>query len=438
MTTARGAAPRVFEIIARESAIDPFSEEGERLENFKGKIEFENVGFSYKGRSEKTVLEDLNLDISPGKSLALVGPSGCGKSTIFSLLLRFYDVTSGRILMDGVDVRELNPQWLRSQIGYVSQEPILFGVSVRENIAMGVNSMLSQDSSTQSASSLIGDVSDEDIVRAAKIANAHEFIQKLPEGYDTVLGTGNSQISGGQKQRLCIARGLIREPTILLLDEATAALDSRSEGIVQDALNKASKGRTTVTIAHRLSTIRRANTIAVVNQHRIVEQGSHSELMSLPDGRYRNLVQLQEVSGDSKESDETEGSSDHDDEGSYGEVEGVKGVVGFKRKSSIKEPSTSILQRLEVSKEEKVEEKIIDRGVFRRTLKASSKDLVFTALGVLGAIGVGAVMPFLGLIFADVTTELSRIQEGIDDRDRANFLCLMFVVLAVATLFVNW
>ena len=189
-------------------------------------------------------MEDFNLEIEPGKTVAIVGPSGAGKSTIVSMILRFYDPQSGSLLIDGYDIRLLNLAWLRHHIGIVSQEPVLFSGTIYENIRYGRE-----------------DVTPDEVVAATKMANAHDFISSLPEGYDTLVGERGAQLSGGQKQRIAIARALVRDPRILLLDEATSALDAKSEGVVQVALDKARKGRTTVIIAHRLSTVKDADMI---------------------------------------------------------------------------------------------------------------------------------------------------------------------------------
>ena len=202
-------------------------------------------------------MEDFNLEIEPGKTVAIVGPSGAGKSTIVSMILRFYDPQSGSLLIDGYDIRLLNLAWLRHHIGIVSQEPVLFSGTIYENIRYGRE-----------------DVTPDEVVAATKMANAHDFISSLPEGYDTLVGERGAQLSGGQKQRIAIARALVRDPRILLLDEATSALDAKSEGVVQVALDKARKGRTTVIIAHRLSTVKDADMIYALKVRILQECGS--------------------------------------------------------------------------------------------------------------------------------------------------------------------
>ncbi|XP_055876966.1 ATP-dependent translocase ABCB1-like isoform X1 [Biomphalaria glabrata] len=274
-SNARGAAVSVFKIISLVPKINSFSEEGLKLQNLKGHIEFKNIKFSYPARPDVQILKDLNIKIEPGKKIALVGPSGCGKSTTVQLLQRFYDPTEGTVLIDGTDIRKFNVKWMRSNIGVVSQEPSLFDASIEENIRFGKM-----------------DATLAEIQAAAKKANAHDFIMQLPEGYKTNVGERGAQLSGGQKQRISIARALVRNPKILLLDEATSALDQESEAVVQDALEAAGEGRTTITIAHRLSTIQNADEIIAISEGEVIERGTHQELMEKK-GLYFQLVEIQ-------------------------------------------------------------------------------------------------------------------------------------------------
>ncbi|NXS57451.1 MDR1 protein, partial [Brachypteracias leptosomus] len=271
---ARMSAQRIFQLLDRKPLIDSYSEEGEKLSNFEGSIEFRNIHFVYPTRPEVKVLQGLNVKVNKGQTLALVGSSGCGKSTSIQLLERFYDPVEGQVLADGFDTRSLHLQWLRSRLGLVSQEPILFDCSIAENIRYGDNSRV---------------ISQEEIEAAAKAANIHTFIEKLPEKYNTRVGEKGTQLSGGQKQRIAIARALVRNPAILLLDEATSALDTESEKIVQKALDNARQGRTCIVIAHRLTTIQTADIIAVIQNGRVVEQGTHSQLLA-KEGQYYALV----------------------------------------------------------------------------------------------------------------------------------------------------
>lgn len=210
------------------------------------------------------------------QTIALVGESGSGKSTIIALLERFYDPHSGRISLDGVEIKSLKVSWLRDQMGLVGQEPVLFNDTICANITYGKH----------------GEVTEEEVMAVAKAANAHEFISSLPQGYNTVVGEKGVQLSGGQKQRLAIARAIIKDPKILLLDEATSALDAESERIVQDALNRVMVSRTTIVVAHRLSTIKGADMIAVLKEGKIAEKGRHESLMRIKDGVYASLVEL--------------------------------------------------------------------------------------------------------------------------------------------------
>ncbi|CAH8349306.1 unnamed protein product [Eruca vesicaria subsp. sativa] len=272
------AAEKITKMIKRVPDIDSDNMEGQVLKNFKGEVHFNHVKFMYPSRPETPIFEDLCLRIPSGKTVALVGASGSGKSTVMSLLQRFYDPVAGEILIDDVPINKLQVKWLRLQMGLVSQEPVLFATSIQQNILFGKE-----------------DASMDEVMEAAKASNAHTFISQFPHGYKTKVGEKGVQLSGGQKQRIAIARAIIKSPKILLLDEATSALDSESERVVQEALDNASTGRTTIVIAHRLSTIRNADVICVVHNGRIVETGSHKELMENLDGHYTSLVRLQQM-----------------------------------------------------------------------------------------------------------------------------------------------
>ena len=255
-----------------------FTKEPLRPKEMKGAIAFHNVSFEYPSRPDIQVLIDFSLQVEPNSTVALVGASGAGKSTVVALLQRFYEVSAGSITIDGIDIRQLDLQWLRSHIGYVQQEPQLFGMSVRENVTYGLNR----------------DVSDSELEEVCRKANAYEFIQKFPKGYQTLVGERGVRLSGGQKQRLAIARSLLVDPRILLLDEATSALDAESEHLVQEAINKAVVGRTVVIVAHRLSTIKNASQIVVIDDHKLVDVGSHDSLMERC-VKYRDLIKRQSV-----------------------------------------------------------------------------------------------------------------------------------------------
>jgi ABC-type multidrug transport system fused ATPase/permease subunit len=261
----------------RKPLIDVSKGTGLRINNAEGAVDFDAVTFNYPTRPAAKILRGLSIEVEPGKSIALVGPSGCGKSTTIQLILRYYDPLSGRVRLDNQDVAALNVDSLRSHMAIVAQEPALFDRSIAENIAYGDNS---------------GEVNMDRIIKAAKEANIHNFITSLPAGYETRTGEMGTQLSGGQKQRVAIARALVRSPKLLLLDEATSALDTESEAIVQEALDAASAGRTSITIAHRLSSIQNVDKILVINNGELLESGSHSELLEQK-GLYYTLWTMQ-------------------------------------------------------------------------------------------------------------------------------------------------
>ncbi|RDX99582.1 ABC transporter B family member 10, partial [Mucuna pruriens] len=265
----------VFEVMDRKSGIS--GDVGEELKTVEGTIELKRINFSYPSRPDVIIFKDFNLRVPAGKSIALVGQSGSGKSSVISLILRFYDPTSGRVLIDGKDITKLNLKSLRKHIGLVQQEPALFATSIYENILYGKEG-----------------ASDSEVIEAAKLANAHTFISGLPEGYSTKVGERGVQLSGGQRQRVAIARAVLKNPEILLLDEATSALDVESERVVQQALDRLMQNRTTVIVAHRLSTIRNADQISVLQDGKIIEQGTHSSLIENTNGAYFKLINLQQ------------------------------------------------------------------------------------------------------------------------------------------------
>ncbi|KAJ4979290.1 hypothetical protein NE237_010070 [Protea cynaroides] len=276
---AKVAAAKIYRIIDHKPNVDRNCESGLELDSVTGQVELKNVGFSYPSRPDVQILCNFSLNVPAGKTIALVGSSGSGKSTVVSLIERFYDPNSGEVMLDGYDIKTMNLRWLRQQIGLVSQEPALFATTIKENILLG-----------RSDATLV------EIEEAARVANAHSFIVKLPEGYDTQVGERGLQLSGGQKQRIAIARAMLKNPAILLLDEATSALDSESEKLVQEALDRFMIGRTTLVIAHRLSTIRKADLVAVIQQGSVSEIGTHDDLMAKGEnGVYAKLIRMQEI-----------------------------------------------------------------------------------------------------------------------------------------------
>lgn len=275
LTQAIASMDRMFELMDEAYDIED-KMNAKQLPAIQGKVAFENVSFAYE-KGGKNVLEDVSFTIEPGKTVAFVGMSGGGKSTIVSLIPRFYDVTSGAVKIDDIDVRDATMESVRSQIGIVLQDNILFSDSVRQNILMGNPH-----------------ASEEDMIEAAKAANAHDFIMSLPQGYDTKVGERGVKLSGGQKQRVAIARVFLKNPPVLVLDEATSALDLESESLIQDSLERLAHDRTTIVIAHRLSTITHADTIYVIDHGRVKEYGTHAELMN-KQGAYYDLFQIQHL-----------------------------------------------------------------------------------------------------------------------------------------------
>lgn len=271
-----GATERVFELLEETPEKINANPRTSAIVKIQGNVAFKNVAFSYPSRKEVQVLQDVNFTADFGQKIAIVGPSGAGKSTISSLLLRFYDITSGEILVDGKNIYDYDLENLRGNMSIVPQDVILFGGTIKENIAYGKP-----------------DATDEEIIQAAKQANAFNFVEGFPEKFETLVGERGVKLSGGQRQRIAIARALLKNPSILILDEATSSLDSESEKLVQEALEVLMEGRTSIIIAHRLSTIRNADKILVLDNGKISEEGTHQELINLENGIYKNLSNLQ-------------------------------------------------------------------------------------------------------------------------------------------------
>eukprot|EP01018_Ginkgo_biloba_P008961 Gb_02469 [translate_table: standard] len=361
------AGYRIFEMIDRIPEINSDDIEGQILQNVAGEIEYNNVEFAYPSRPENTIFHNFCLTIPPSQTVALVGGSGSGKSTAIALLERFYDPVGGEILLDGVNIKALQLKWLRDQMGLVTQEPALFATSIKENILFGKEG-----------------ASMDQLIAAAKSANAHNFISNLPEGYDTLVGERGVQMSRGQKQRIAIARAMLKDPRILLLDEATGALDVESEKIVQDALDQASLGRTTVAIAHRLSTIRNADLIAVVQAGHVVESGSHEDLTQREHGAYAPLVKLQNRTASSKDVRE-------------GDQAGASRESHESRVSRTSSSPSSLSDKPglgHVEDNQLVESTIVfPPPSFHRLLLLNAPEWKQALMGCLGAIGFGAVQP---------------------------------------------
>ncbi|XP_044151513.1 ATP-dependent translocase ABCB1 [Bufo gargarizans] len=393
-SNARGAAYTVFTIIDSEPKIDSFSTKGFKPDKIKGDIEFRNVKFNYPSRPEVQVLKGLNLTVPSGQTVALVGSSGCGKSTTVQLIQRFYDPGEGTITIDGQDIRNLNIRYLREMIGVVSQEPILFGTTIAENIRYGRE-----------------DVTMEEIVQATKEANAYNFIMKLPDKFDTLVGERGAQLSGGQKQRIAIARALVRNPKILLLDEATSALDMESEAVVQAALDKAREGRTTIVIAHRLSTIRNADTIAGFYEGVISEQGSHAELMK-KEGIYYKLVTMQTINTEEDDGSQVE---DTANEKSNYYANHTETKISLKRK----------LSRPQQSKKPCVTD--VKPVSFFKIMRLNKPEWPYFVVGIICAAINGATQPAFAIIFSKIIAVFAGAEDEI--RSKSDMFSLIFLGL---------
>uniref|UniRef100_A0A8C2IZ12 ABC-type xenobiotic transporter n=1 Tax=Cyprinus carpio TaxID=7962 RepID=A0A8C2IZ12_CYPCA len=383
IATARGAAYEVYKTIDMPRPIDSSSKEGHKPDHVKGDIEFKNIHFSYPSRKDVKILQGMNLKVPHGKTIALVGASGCGKSTTIQLLQRFYDPDSGEVTLDGHDIRSLNVCWLRENMGIVSQEPVLFGTTIAENIRYGRE-----------------DATDEDIERAIKEANAYDFISKLPDKMNTMVGERGAQLSGGQKQRIAIARALIKNPKILLLDEATSALDTQSESIVQAALDKARAGRTTIVIAHRLSTIRSADIIAGFSEGKVVEHGTHRELMAKK-GVYYSLV-MQQVHGGMERQMESGTLRRSLRRGSERRSSRKKSSAKKKSKKSKKDKKVQALHCFDATEGITWEKENVSEIPFTKILALNKPEWPYLLVGTLASLVGGAVYPCVAILFAKI------------------------------------
>ncbi|ELP91576.1 bile salt export pump, putative [Entamoeba invadens IP1] len=428
LSTAQASAYRIYQTIDRIPDIDSKSSAGLKPATCEGNIKLEDVQFRYPTRPTKQILGGLDLAINKGETVALVGASGCGKSTTIQLIQRVYDVVGGAVKLDGTDLRELNLRWLRNQIGLVGQEPVLFACTIRENIMLGA-----RDGETPT---------EDEMIECAKMANAHDFISHLPEGYDTMVGERGAALSGGQKQRIAIARALIRKPTILLLDEATSALDTQSEKIVQQALEKASEGRTTVIVAHRLTTVRHANRICVFHQGEIIESGTHEELMELK-GTYYGLVKRQSME------EEVDQETVEQDLKKFREQEEKEAetIMLHKEESNLLE-TADVAERLQKEyDDEKKKLKHSNKFVMFRVLWDNfSHEYILAFFGIIGGIGGGAVFPFYTLQFMDVLMVMMTMTPNQDptpdqsDTIRTKCLAILgfgFAILAAIYLYLG-
>ncbi|KAB2052538.1 hypothetical protein ES319_A12G128000v1 [Gossypium barbadense] len=423
----QAAAFKMFKTINRKPEIDPYDMSGKVLEDIHGDVELRDVYFSYPARPEEQIFSGFSLSIPCGTTAALVGESGSGKSTVISLIERFYDPQAGEVLIDGINLKDFQLRWIRGKIGLVSQEPVLFTSSIKDNIAYGKE-----------------DATIEEIQAAAELANAAKFIDKLPQGLDTMVGEHGTQLSGGQKQRVAIARAILKDPRILLLDEATSALDAESERVVQEALDRIMGNRTTVIVAHRLSTVRNADTIAVIHRGKMVEKGSHSELLKDPEGAYSQLIRLQEVNKESEQvADLSEvtpesfrqsslrrsmkrsisrgssigNSSHHSFSVSFGLPTGMN--VNDSATVDTEDPSKQPLkQPLEVP--------------IRRLAYLNKPEIPVLLLGTIAAVANGVILPIYGLLLSHVIETFFKPPDELKKDTR--FWALIFMALGLASL----
>ncbi|KAJ4892497.1 ABC transporter B family member 4 [Raphanus sativus] len=424
----QAAAYKMFETIERRPDIDSYSTDGKVLDDIKGDIELKDVYFTYPARPDEQIFRGFSLFISSGTTVALVGQSGSGKSTVVSLIERFYDPQAGEVLIDGVNLKEFQLKWIRSKIGLVSQEPVLFTSSIKDNIAYGKE-----------------DATIDEIKAAAELANVSKFVDKLPQGLDTMVGEHGTQLSGGQKQRIAVARAILKDPRILLLDEATSALDAESERVVQEALDRIMVNRTTVVVAHRLSTVRNADTIAVIHQGKIVEKGSHTELLKDPEGAYSQLIRLQEEKKhEENPADEhkmsslesfkqssfrksslgrslskggsSRGNSSRHSFNMFGFPSGIEG-------SDVAQDQEEVDTTVPKTKPKKVS--------IRRIAALNKPEIPVLILGTISAAANGVILPIFGILIASVIKAFFKPPKEL--KEDTSFWAIIFMVLGFAS-----
>ncbi|VVB12639.1 unnamed protein product [Arabis nemorensis] len=416
----QAAAYKMFETIKRSPKIDAYDMSGSVLEEIKGDIELKDVYFKYPARPDVQIFAGFSLFVPNGTTMALVGQSGSGKSTVISLIERFYDPESGEVLIDGIDLKKLQLRWIRSKIGLVSQEPVLFATTIKENIAYGKE-----------------DATDQEIRTAIELANAAKFIDKLPQGLDTMVGEHGTQMSGGQKQRLAIARAILKNPKILLLDEATSALDAESERIVQDALMNLMSNRTTVVVAHRLTTIRTADAIAVVHQGKIVEKGTHDEMIQDPNGAYSQLVRLQEGSNkEANESEIPEMNLDVDRSGSHRLSSAMRRSVS--RNSSSSRHSFSVASNfiipgaVNINEPDEEQAERHKKVSLKRLAHLNKPEIPVLLFGSLAAMVHGTLFPIFGLLLSSSINMFYEQPKKL--KKDSQFWALIYLALGLANL----
>ncbi|GKD14681.1 ABC transporter B family member 21-like protein, partial [Tanacetum coccineum] len=388
--------------------IDAYDTKGKVLSDIHGDIELKNVYFSYPTRPDEPIFSGFSFSVSSGTTAALVGQSGSGKSTVISLIERFYDPQEGEVLIDNINLKEFQLKWIRKKIGLVSQEPVLFTSSIKDNIMYGKDG-----------------ASNDEIRVAVELANAARFIDQLPKGLDTMVGEHGTQLSGGQKQRIAIARAILKDPRILLLDEATSALDAESERVVQEALDRIMVNRTTVIVAHRLSTVRNAYMIAVIHRGKMVEKGSHLELLQDPEGAYAQLIRLQEVNTDSGQHTSQVRRPSHQQPVSP-ESSSSRHVI-MPTQDSV--PESMEIEATRVEEPTKKPPKV----PLKRLFYLNKPEIPILVIGSIAAIANGIVLPVFGILISSMIKIFFEPHHKMK-RDSI-FWALMFTLVGVVSLF---